>query len=238
MTLPGQQTATRISMSIESQVALRSRKLGVLIRDARLAARRTIPECAQATGVTSGIFRAWEEGRKAPSLPELEMLAFLLKLPLDRFWSSDAMSDDASPGEVLNLPALMGVRQRLIGALLRQQRENAGISLRVLSEQSGISSSRLKSYELGEHPVPLPELEAVLSLLGGQIETLFDQTGPVGKWITQEKAIREFRQLPPEVQNFVCRPVNRPYLELAMKLSNMSTEKLRSVAEGLLDITF
>ena len=37
---------------------------------------------------------------------------------------------------------------------------------------------------------------------------------------------------------FVCKPVNRPYLELAMKLSGMSTDKLRSVAEDLLDITF
>ena len=40
-----------------------------------------------------------------------------------------------------------------------------------------------------------------------------------------------------DIQNFVCQPVNRPYLELAMKLSSMSREKLRSVAEGLLDIT-
>jgi hypothetical protein len=39
------------------------------------------------------------------------------------------------------------------------------------------------------------------------------------------------------MQEFACKPVNRPYLELAMKLSNMSTEKLRSVAEDLLDIT-
>ena len=225
-------------MSIQSQVALRSRKLGVLIRDARLAARRTIPECAQAAGVTSGIIKAWEEGRKAPSLPELEMLAYLLHLSLDRFWSSDALSDDAPPSQAMNLPALLGVRQRLIGARLRQQRETASISLAALSEQAGIPVSRLKSYELGERPVPLPELEALLSLMGGQIETLFDQTGPVGKWIVQERVIREFRQLPQDVQAFVSKPVNRPYLELAMKLSNMSTEKLRSVAENLLDITF
>jgi len=34
-------------MRLPAQVALRSRKLGVLIRDARLAARKTIPECAK-----------------------------------------------------------------------------------------------------------------------------------------------------------------------------------------------
>jgi hypothetical protein len=56
--------------------------------------------------------------------------------------------------------------------------------------------------------------------------------------MAQQKAIQDFLQLPPELQNFVCKPVNRPYLELAMKLSGMSTDKLRSVAEDILDITF
>jgi len=91
---------------------------------------------------------------------------------------------------------------------------------------------------LGDKPIPLPILEGLTSLLGGQIETLFDQTGQIGLWMVQQKAVQDFLQLPPELQNFVCKPVHRPYLELAMKLSNMSTDKLRSVAEDILDITF
>jgi transcriptional regulator with XRE-family HTH domain len=225
-------------MSIQVQVALRSRKLGVLIRDARLAARKTIPECARTTGVTAGIFRAWEEGRRSPSLPELEVLSYSLNLPLHRFWSKDATSDDASPTQTLNLPGFVSIRQRVIGALLRQAREKASISPRALSGMSGLSTARIKAYELGERPIPLPELEGLTALLGGQIETLFDQTGLIGMWMVQQKAIQDFLQLPPELQNFVSKPVNRPYLELAMKLSNMSTDKLRSVAEDLLDITF
>ncbi len=98
--------------------------------------------------------------------------------------------------------------------------------------------ARLKAYEMGERPIPLPELEGLVGLLGGQIETVFDQTGPVGQWMAQQKAIQDFLQLSPELRDFVSKPVNRPYLELAMKLSGMSTEKLRSLAEDLLDITF
>ncbi|MGB8213718.1 MAG: helix-turn-helix transcriptional regulator [Anaerolineales bacterium] len=225
-------------MSIQVQVALRSRKLGVLIRDARLAARMTLPECAKLVGVTGGVLRSWEEGRKAPSLPELEVLAYSLRLPLYHFWSKEAMSDDAPLTGNMNLPALISIRQRLVGALMRQQRESAGLSLQSLSEQSGISQARLKAYELGEHPIPLPELEGLVALLGGQIETIFDQTGPIGQWMNQQKSVQEFLQLPPELRDFVSKPVNRPYLELAMKLSGMSTGKLRSVAEDLLDITF
>jgi transcriptional regulator with XRE-family HTH domain len=225
-------------MSIQVQVALRSKKLGVLIRDARLAARKTLPECAHLVGVTAGILRAWEEGRKAPSLPELEVLAFSLHLPLHHFWSKEAISDDAPLTGTMNLPALISIRQRLVGALLRQQRETVGLSLPTLSERSGISTTRLKAYEMGERPIPLPELEALVAMLGGQIEKVFDQTGPIGQWMTQQKAVGDFLQLPLELQNFVSRPVNRPYLELAMKLSGLSTAKLRSVAEDLLEITF
>jgi transcriptional regulator with XRE-family HTH domain len=225
-------------MSIQAQASIRTKKLGVLIRDARLAARRGISECAKAIGVTNGIFRAYEEGRRAPSLPEMEVLAYFLDMPFRRFWSKEAVSDDMSPTESLNLPVLVGVRQRMIGALLRQARLKASISPKALSEQSGTSTSRIRAYELGERSIPLPELEGLISLLNGQIESLFDQTGPVGQWLSQQQAIQDFKKLPPELQDFVCKPVNRPYLDLALKLSELSTEKLRSVAENLLDITF
>jgi len=225
-------------MSIQAQVSIRTKKLGILIRDARLAARRGIPECAKAIGVTNGIFRAYEEGRRAPSLPEMEVLAYFLDLPFRRFWSNEAVSYDMSPTESLNLPVLVGVRQRMIGALLRQARLKASISPKLLSEESGISTRRIRAYELGERSIPLPELEGLMSLLKGQVESLFDQTGPVGQWLGQQQAIQDFKKLPPELQDFVCKPVNRPYLDLALKLSELSTEKLRSVAENLLDITF
>jgi transcriptional regulator with XRE-family HTH domain len=225
-------------MSIQAQVAIRSRKLGVLIRDARLTAHKTLTECARLVGVTSGILRAWEEGRRAPSLPELEVLAYSLHQPLHRFWAKEAMSDDLPNTDTMNLPALVGIRQRMVGAHLRQQRENASLSPRAISEQSGISTAKLKAYELGERPIPMPELEGLMALLGGQIESMFDQTGSIGQWMIQQISVQDFLQLPPELQKFVSKPVNRPYLELAMKLSGMSTDKLRSVAEDLLDITF
>lgn len=224
-------------MDTRSQVTLRAKKLGVLIRDARQAARRSPDECARAIGITKGTLRAYEEGTRAPSLPELEVLAYYLKLPIDRFWSKESLSGEASPTEPLDLPRLIELRQRMIGALLRQDRNGASLSVKALSQETGIPSGRINAYELGERAIPLPELEVLLNALGGKIETFFDQSGPIGQWMLDEKSMRQFLELPKDVQAFVCQPVNRPYLELAMKISSMSTEKLRSVAEGLLDIT-
>ena len=43
---------------MQAQITLRAKKLGILIRDARLASRRSTKECAAAINVTNGTFRA------------------------------------------------------------------------------------------------------------------------------------------------------------------------------------
>jgi transcriptional regulator with XRE-family HTH domain len=225
-------------MDMQAQITIRAKKLGILIRDARIASRRSIKECASAINVTNGVFKAYEEGRKAPSLPELETLVYYFELPIDHFWSNESISDAPSRIDELNLPRLTELRHRMIGAFLRQERMNASLSMKSVAEQTGISTGRLKRYEMGERPIPLPELEVILKVLGGRVETFFDQGGPIGQWMTQQRAMQQFLDMPVELQNFVCQPVNRPYLDLARKLSEMSTDKLRSVAEDLLDITF
>jgi transcriptional regulator with XRE-family HTH domain len=224
-------------MSIQAQITIRTRKLGVLIRDARSAARKTVSETAKAMGISPSVLRSYEEGQHSPSLPELEVLSFYLDLPIQHFWSSQALSDDAARTEPLDLNKLAVLRTRIIGILLRQKRQQAGISLKAMAVETGLSAGRLKAYEMGEKPIPLAELEAILTILGGRVETFFDRNGPVGKWMNEQQAINEFLQLPPELRAFVCMPVNRPYLQLARNLSQLSTDKLRSVAEGLLDIT-
>jgi transcriptional regulator with XRE-family HTH domain len=224
-------------MDIASPITLRARKLGVLMRDARIAARRSPDDCARAIGVSRGVLRAYEEGRRAPSLPELEILSYYLKLPIEHFWSKSPLSEGSTAAEPLDLPQLVQLRQRMIGARLRQERNSASVSIRALAQQTGIPGARIKAYELGERAIPLPELESLLSALSSRVEAFFDQGGPIGQWMVEQKSMKQFLDLPLELQAFVCQPVNRPYLELAMKLSSMSSEKLRSVAEGLLDIT-
>ena len=48
-------------MDTRSQITIRTKKLGVLLRDARLASRKTLQECGEAIGVTKGVFKSYEE---------------------------------------------------------------------------------------------------------------------------------------------------------------------------------
>jgi len=217
-------------------ITIRTKKLGVLIRDARLATGKSLDECAQAVGVTPDRFEGYELGVEPPSLPELEILAYTLRVPLEHFWGNERLKKN---GKVVTLDAdqVKTLRQKMIGALLRKVRVEGGITLETVASKTGLGMEKLEQYELGEAAIPIPELESISQVLNTSILEFQDRHGPVGNWFVEQKASREFKDLPVDLQGFVCKPINRPYLELAIRLSEMSVEKLRSVAEGLLEIT-
>lgn len=216
---------------------LRAKKLGVLIRDARLAAGKSIEDCARILQVSETTLNAYELGDASPSLPELELLAYFLNTPLEHFWGERSLSVDSLSARQIDLNQLVELRQRMIGASLRKARLEADLSLEELEETTGIPVKELESYEYGQYAVPIPTLEELSEELNLPIKDCFDKNGPVGQWAAQQRLIHDFLQISPELQEFVSRPVNRPYLELAQRLSEMSVDKLRSVAEGLLEIT-
>lgn len=218
-------------------IRIRAKKLAVLIRAARLAAGKEIEECAQAIGVSIEKFKDFETGEDSPSLPELEALACFLNVPIEQFWSDrvnlplDPSDDQIDVGQVIEL------RQHVIGALLRKARTEADRSTMEIADQAGITEEQLVAYELGEIPIPLPELEALAAAIEFPLEEFRDTRSPVARRALQQRALRQFAELEPELQDFISKPVNRPYLLLAQRLSEMSVEKLRMVAEGLLEIT-
>jgi transcriptional regulator with XRE-family HTH domain len=223
--------------TIEEQLVLRNRIIGLLMRDARERAEKTKRECAVALGVSTGTITAYEDGRKSISLPELEVLAYVLDTQMAHFWERDSqLVPDETP---MPLQEVLALRHRIVGALLRQARLGADISQKELAEVLGFSTRRLSAYEYGERPVPLAELELLAQHLHVSLEYFLDnQDGPVGEWHRQQEAWDRFQELPEAVRGFVTQPINARYLEVAMKLAQMPAGGLRAIAEGLLDITY
>ena len=219
-------------------IEIRTRKLGLLIADSRQAAGKTIEQCAQAMAVSPEIYRGFETGETSPSLPQLESLAYFLDVPLEHFWGNSTLNTRIGAEQLNNLESLLRLRQRVIGTMVRMARTRANLGIAELAEKTAIPADQLDRFERGEVPIPLPELEALSNVLGMRVEEFFDKRGPVGAWRAQQQNITRFIELPPEIQAFVSSPVNVPYLELAMRLSELNVEKLRAVAENLLEITY
>jgi transcriptional regulator with XRE-family HTH domain len=218
-------------------ITIRAHKLGVLIRDARLFRNKSIADCACQLGIAETRFEAYELGESSPSLPELEMLTNYLGVPFKHFWGSTILPKDNEVEIPLEASQWFSVRQRIIGARIKQARNESGISLEFLAQAIGAEPQQLEAYELNGEPVPLPTLEAISQTLGKPVDIFCDQHGPVGSKIFRQQITQAFLDLPPEMQDFVSKPINRPFLDLAHRLSEMPVDNLRKVAEGLLEIT-
>lgn len=218
-------------------IQLRNRILGILIHQARERARRSRKECATALGTSTGRFAAYEEGEKPISLPELELLARYLECPLRDFRKNEVPTQDAIahlPDPTLFLP----LGHRLVGARLRQARLERDLQQQDLADLLGCSAAAISAYEYGERPMPMAELEVVARALGVTLDFFMDSQNEVGAWHRLQEEFERFRELPAEMREFVLRPINRSYLDLAIKLSQMPAGSLRQIAEGLLEITY
>jgi transcriptional regulator with XRE-family HTH domain len=215
---------------------IRAKKLGVLIRDAMEKSGKSLEECAKAMGLSSEELRAVEFGERPPTLPELEILAYYLDVPLEHFWDNEILKS-AGSDRMVDPEEIIQSRQKAIGDLIHEGRTKAALSIEELAQQAGISAESLQSYEQGDVPIPLPELEILAQVLNNSIRDFEDHQGPVGSWFAEKQNINEFLGLSQELKEFVSKPINHPYLELAVRLSELKVERLRALAEGLLEIT-
>jgi transcriptional regulator with XRE-family HTH domain len=214
---------------------LRSKMLGAMLRKTRKEKGKSLKETAALIGTTTGKLSAYERGKKFISLPELELFAYHFDVPLKYFLKSDLQSD--TQRSIPEADLLLSLRQKMIGALLRSHRTEADISLRKLAKSLNMPPSRLSAYERGIRAIPLNELETLANALDHDIEEYIDRNGPVGEWQQELQAIEMLSKLSPELRDFLSKPVNEPYLRIAKRLSELQVEKLRTVAEGLLEIT-
>ncbi len=214
-------------------MTMKAKKLGVLLRDARVKKNRTVEECASALGVDADVFEDYELGQRSPSLPELEILGFFLDIPMDHFLSQEGLWQEQDPKRVAWLEQLFAIRQRTIGAMIRKGRLDSGILQADLAEHVGLTVEELEAVETGQERVDMPHLEVISDTLGLKIEELLDRKGPTGRWAAQKQSIQGFTQLPSDVQEFVSEPLNLPFLEAAIRLSEMPADRLRDLAKSL-----
>jgi transcriptional regulator with XRE-family HTH domain len=215
---------------------LRARILGVLIRDARLAAGMTFEDCAAQVGVTPDTLERWELGLTMPSLPQIEVLAYTLGMPISHFWGSEMLEEQAER-QPIDAHEYIELRNHLIGALLRAAREQANLSQEQLAAEAGIPAGNVAAYELGQRPIPTPVLSSLASACRVNMSYFLENGNKIGTFLMLQEDLQAFGDLPEEVRHFVSNPTNLPYIELTMKIARMGTTELRSVAEAILEIT-
>jgi transcriptional regulator with XRE-family HTH domain len=217
---------------------IRAKKLGVLLCNARQVVAKEPQDCADLLGVPLERYEAYELGDIAPSLPEVEGLANYLRVPLAHFWGDRLIiSDEAAVPDNQSIQKNIQLRQKVIGTMLRKACQEQGIDFESLAKKLNMTADQIEQFELAEDPLPLPLLEELSKELGQPIEGFQNQPEKVDVTESVPEVSDGFMELPAELREFIKKPVNRPYLELAARLSKMSNDQLRLVAEGILEIT-
>ncbi len=216
---------------------IRGKMLGVLLRDARQQAGRNLEDCGRLLRVTPEQVEAWEYGDSVPSLPQLEILAYYLDVPVSHFWGMNTLEGDDSQSRRDAQSEYMALRDRMIGVLLRQAREEQNLSLDDLSAASGIPVETIAHYELGELPLPMHELSVLASSVRKNMDYFLESSSHIGHLLAMREDWKHFAGLPEEIRQFAADPLNIGFIEIAIMFKQMPTEKLRRVAESMLEIT-
>jgi transcriptional regulator with XRE-family HTH domain len=216
--------------------ANRVKLLSDLIRDAREQAGRSPEDCARVLGIAAEEFTNLEATPAELTLPQLEALTIALNVPMDHFWgSSEPREQNPHP----DFELYQSLRQRIIGVQLYQARMQAGRSAQDLAADLSLPTETITAYETGRVPIPYFEVEQLALNLGVPLAYFTEEThGPLASHETIIHMQQRFEQLPPDIKAFVVEPINLSYLQTAMRLSELDVDKLRSIAEGILDITF
>jgi len=226
------------STVVTEKIKLRQKILGVKIRHARTRAGLGLKEVARVLELSTDRVSDIEYGRRDISLPQLEMLALLFNIPLTYFWADDIIQEPN-----FNFPAQQAIalRQRIIGVLLRQARTKAGRTQEELAKLLDVSPATISRYEFGQTEIPLAHLEAMTDYLNVSLNYFMDTGIAPNQSINGAPTLDEiadYSRLPQDVREFLANPANLLYINIAMKLSEVSADTLRALAEGLLEVTY
>lgn len=212
---------------------------GAALRNARIRAGQSLETCAEALSCPAEFISKAEEGEAELTLPQIEVLAYVLDTPLEYVLGEQPLPEVQVQDVTLPFENVMTVRRKMIGVILRQARLELGRTLDDVAAALGQSPEYLARVELGEEQIPLTALRVLAEHLNISLEDFVQKD--IIPLTPAERAARDLQHLahlPQELRDFVLKPINMPYLQIAMNLSHMPSEALRQIASGLLEITY
>ncbi len=215
---------------VNNATAIERRKtIGGLIRSIREIAGRKPKDIADFVGISAPALTGIETGEKEASLPQLEAVAYYLRVPVHTLLGMNTLATAEKPPA--NLDEIIRLRGHIVGARLKQARMTRGESAHDTAEAVGLSSATLQSFEMGKKQPSITELEALMAHFTLTLDDMLDMgIGPLGEAQQLHQQRAQFDTLPAELRGFVCDPKSLPTLHLAARLRNLPPEQLKALS--------
>jgi transcriptional regulator with XRE-family HTH domain len=211
--------------------AARRKTIGGLIRGIREMAGRKPKDLADFVGISAPAINAIEKGEKEPTLPQLEAIAYYLRVPVHTLMGQSTLPTAEKPPA--NLEEILRLRGHIIGARLKQARMALGESIQDSASRTGLSSTNLQAYELGKKQPGVSELERLMAHFSLTLDEMLDiGVGPLGEAQLLQQQRAQFEALPDVLREFIADPANLPQLTMALRLRGLSAEQLSALADA------
>jgi len=212
--------------------AARRRIVGALVRTVREQACRKPREMAEFLGVPTAAVSGIENGERDVTLPQLEAIAYFLRVPVHMLLGVAALPMYGEPPP--NLAEILRLRGLIVGARIRQARLARDESEAACAAALGVPRTTLSAWEIGRRQPGIAELERILAHYDMTWDDMLDVgVGPLGELQMAQAQHARFEALPPELRALVCDPRAQPVLHLAARLHRLSRQDLRGIADAL-----
>ncbi len=81
------------------------------------------------------------------------------------------------------------------------------------------------------------ELTVLANAVKKNVNYFLESSSHIGEWLETREEWKHFTDLPDDMRRFAANPLNLGFIEIAMMLSQMPTDRLRRIGESMLDIT-
>jgi len=207
---PLQQEIT--SSALPRYYEIRNRMLGIQIKKNRFQQNQTIEQLAQLCEIPTNDLEMYESGRTPIPLPIFLKISEVLHLPYERIEPVETSLPEKVEEPPVTQSTEIPVQQEPEPVIVN---ESNLVDIPITQTNAIPQSSEPESVVASES-IPVAAEEKVPS---------------------SQTLIEDFPGISDELREFITKPVNVPYLELALKLSRMDAKKLRDIAESLLEIT-
>ena len=220
-------------------LTIKAKKFGVRLAAYRQENGMSLEALGANTGIPLEHLEKIERGDSTISLPYIELIALKLGIGAESLLDGHLENTMSASADLVFNERYAALRDRMIALILKKNRIENNISLEAVAKKCELSAQELDQYETGSIPIPWPILECLCEEYHLSYGSLISQISAAENHVVQDvEASADLGPIPVELRAFINNPANLPYLELAKRLSELDAPKLRSIAEGLLEITY
>ena len=217
----------------KNAITLDSQLLAKKLEKAREASGKSLKEISDLLGIPSSRLKNYEKGKYIPSLPELESISYIYRIPLFLLAGNEPKSDFNITPDADQLQRLIEIRQEIISTHLLIAREEKDVSIKDLAKQCNITPGRIKRFETGSAQPQIDELINISRALEIDLSEFIDDDSPIGNWQEEQVVFEHIRKLPKDLLQFIADPQSQPHLEVAKILSQIGITDLEQLRDAL-----